>query len=194
METPIKGKDQILMFRLLQDKDKTNATRLALQTSHTVKKSRKNDTTATKDGTIVANGTQETTIDIEAIASDDLTNDILAYAQNRGLELEVWVVDFSKKLPSGKYMSQYGVGYLSDWEVPAEVDDNTTIKTTLTVSGELVKGEATVSELDQITVKNFFRDTVKGAKNVAPLDETPKYDDKTSSDGGTSNDSKTSTK
>lgn len=176
MQTPIKGKDKVLMFRLLKDKDKANATRLALQTTHTIKESRKNDSTATKDGSIVANGALETTIDIEAVGSDDLANSFLHYAAKNGLELEVWEIDFTKKQADGKYLSQYGTGYLSDWETPAAVEDNTTIKTTLTVSGALVAGYATVSQVDELTVQNFFRDTVKGAEAVAPLDESPKYD------------------
>lgn len=176
METPIKGKDKVLMFRLLKDKDKANATRLALQTTHTIKESRKNDTTATKDGTIVANGALETTIDIEAIGSDDLANTFLHYAAKNGLEVEVWEIDFTKKNTDGKYLSQYGTGYLSDWETPAGVEDNTTIKTTLTVSGVLVAGYATVSALDELTVNNFYRDTVKGGEEKKPLDESPKYD------------------
>lgn len=194
METPIKGKDKILMFRLLKDKDKANATRLALQTTHTPKESSKTETTSTKDGAIASAGSLETSIDIEALASDTLSNELLHYAVKNQLEVEVWEIDFTKKVDDTHYVAQYGTGYLSDWETPADVDDNATIKTTLTINGRFVKGNATVSELDAITVRNFFRDTVKGAKEVAPIDEAPKYDDKTSSDGGTSNDSKTSTK
>lgn len=175
MNTPLKGKDKVLMFRLFQDKDKADATRLALQTTHSIKNSRKNDSTSTKDGNIVSVGALETSIDIEAIASDDLTNQVLAYAQKKGLAVEVWEIDFSQAPQNGKYVSQYGVGYLSDWEVPAEVDSNTTIKTTLTVSGELVKGLATVSAIDVATVKNFFRDTIKNPTEVAPIDEAPDY-------------------
>ncbi|MBS9336408.1 phage major tail protein, TP901-1 family [Fructobacillus papyrifericola] len=185
MNTPLKGKDKVLMFRLFQDKDKANATRLALQTTHSIKNSRKNDSTPTKDGNIVSAGTLETTIDIEAIASDDLTNQVLAYAQKKGLEVEVWEIDFSQDPQNGKYVAQYGVGYLSDWEVPAEVDSNTTIKTTLTISGELVKGLATVSAVDVATVKNFFRDTVKNATEVAPIDEAPDYGSSSSSSATT---------
>ncbi|GAO99833.1 phage major tail protein, TP901-1 family [Fructobacillus ficulneus] len=184
MNTPVQGKDKVLMFRLFQDKDKADATRLALQTTHSIKNSRKNDTTATKDGSVVSVGSLETTIDIEAIASDDLTNQVLAYAQKKGLALEAWEIDFSQAPQNGKYVAQYGVGYLSDWETPADVESNTTIKTTLTINGELVKGLATVSAVDVATVKNYYRDTVKGAVEVAPIDETPVY---------TSNSSSTST-
>lgn len=174
METPIKGKDRVLMFRLLQEKDKKNATRLALQTTHTIKESSKAETTATKDGSIASAGALETSIDIEALGSDTLVNDMLHYAVKNQLEIECWEIDFTK--PGKKndtFISQYGSGYLSDWETPAAVDGDATIKTTLTINGKLVKGEATVSKEDQKTVHNFFRDTLAGAPNVDPL---PDYD------------------
>jgi TP901-1 family phage major tail protein len=175
MNTPKKGKDKVLMFRLLKDKDNANASRLALQTTHTIKESHKIDTTQTKDGSLPSVGGLETTIDLEAMASDDLSNEILHYAQKKGLELEVWEIDFSKEPTGNKYPALYGSGYLSDWETPANVDENTTIKTTLTIGGELARGLATVNELDLATVKKFFRDTVKGAKEEEPLDEAPDY-------------------
>ncbi|WP_349535159.1 phage major tail protein, TP901-1 family [Leuconostoc citreum] len=182
METPIKGKDKILMFRLLKDKDHANATRLALQTTHTIKESSKTDTKATKDGTIASAGALETSIEIEALGSDTLTNDLLHYAVKNQLEVEAWEIDFTKKIDATHYASQYGTGFLSEWETPADVEDNATIKTTLTVNGKMVKGNATVSELDALTVHNFFRDTVKGAKEEAPIDESPKYDATTTSE------------
>ena len=175
METPIKGKDRVLMFRLVQDRTKLYATRLALQTTHTIKESSKTDTTATKDGSAASAGELETSIDIEALASDTLTNDMLHYAVKNQLEVEVWEIDFTKPVfgtdgePTGKYASQYGSGYLSDWETPAEVGSNATIKTTLTINGQLVKGNATVSKIDAATVNNFFRDTTPGAEEEAPL-------------------------
>jgi TP901-1 family phage major tail protein len=175
MEKPIKGKDKVLMFRLFKDRAKTNATRLALQTTHTIKESSKTDSTPTKDGSSASSGELETTIDIEALASDTLTNDMLHYAVKNQLELEVWEINFTKPevdeagKETGKYMSQYGTGYLSDWESPADVDGNTTIKTSMTVSGQLVKGQATVSKLDAATVHNFFRDTTPDPEEVDPL-------------------------
>lgn len=66
-------------------------------------------------------------------------------------------------------MAQYGYGYLSDWETPAKVGTDATIKTTLTLNGQLVKGKATVSAQDAATVNNFFRDTVQGSKDTAAI-------------------------
>lgn len=181
MESPLNGSHKILMFRLKGDADKRAAVKLALQTTHTIKESRKVTTTETKDGTIASAGTLTTTIDIEALASDTDVNDMLHYAQKNGLEVEVWEIDFDKPQTgqTGKYLAQYGSGYMSDWETPAKVGDNTTIKTTLTVNGQLVSGYATVNAEDLATVDNFFRDTVKGAQDAQPLAEYNPKDDAT---------------
>ena len=66
-------------------------------------------------------------------------------------------------------MAQYGYGYLSDWETPAKVGTDATIKTTLTINGQLVKGKATVSAQDAATVNNFFRDTIKGSQETQAI-------------------------
>lgn len=169
MEQPIEGIDRVLMFRLLENKDKENASRLALQTTHTVKESAKVATTATKDGTIVAPGTLTTTIEIEALGSDTVVNDMLHYAAKQQKVVEVWEIDFSKPAGENQYMAQYGYGYLSNWETPAKVGTDATIKTTLTINGQLVKGKATVSAQDAATVNNFFRDTIKGSQETQAI-------------------------
>lgn len=169
MEQPIEGIERVLMFRLKENADKENAKRLALQTTHTIKESAKVATTATKDGTIVAPGTLTTTIEIEALGSDTVVNDMLHYAAKQQKVVEAWEIDFSKPAGNNQYMAQYGYGYLSDWETPAKVGTDATIKTTLTLNGQLVKGKATVSAQDAATVNNFFRDTVQGSKDTAAI-------------------------
>lgn len=173
MQTPLNGSDRVLMFRLVEDRNKTNAVKLALQTTHTIKESRKVESAETKDGNAATPGTLTTTIDIEALGSDTDVVSMLHYAQKYGKEVEVWEVNFKKPKTeeTGKYLSQYGSGFLSSWETPAKVGDNVTIKTTLTLNGQLVDGWATVSAEDAATVNNFFRDTVKGAADTAPLTE-----------------------
>ena len=111
MEQPIEGIDRVLMFRLKENADKENAKRLALQTTHTVKESAKVATTATKDGTIVAPGTLTTTIEIEALGSDTVVNDMLHSAAKQQKVVEVWEIDFSKPAGENQYMAQYGYGY-----------------------------------------------------------------------------------
>lgn len=173
MQKALSGTRKVLMFKLAKDRDKQNATRLALETTHTIKEAGKVATTETKDGTVNNPGEITTTIDIEALASDSSTYRLLHYAAKHNELVDCWEINFEKPSPSekGKYLAQYGSGYLSSWETPDKVGDNETIKTTLNVDGKLVSGYATVSDEDVATANNFFRDTTKGAEEVAGLDE-----------------------
>lgn len=170
METPTHGKDKFLMFRLEAEKNSKSGLKLALQTTHTIKEKAKASTTATKDGTIATSGALETEIDFEAIASATELVDMLHFAVKNNLPIDVWEIDVSKpKDSTGKYWSQFGTGFLSDWETPADVEKDTTIKSTVTINGKLVGGYATVPPEQEAVMNIFFRDTVVGAKDEAPV-------------------------
>lgn len=173
MEEATKGIDRFLMFRLFEEKTEKNATKLALQTTHTIKEEAKADSEATKDGSIATQGALETTVEFEAIATDTDLNAMLHYAVKNQKKVEVWEIDMSKPPKDGKYYSQYGVGYLSSWETPADAENNTTIKTTLTVENKLVVGYATLTSEQEATAKAFFRDTVEAPKDEEPVQEYP---------------------
>ena len=82
------GKNKILMFRKLGDK--TSAAKLALQTEHKWKYERKNDSTATKDGSVISDKGLEVTLSIEAVATRDALNLMLKDSVVSGYKLEVW--------------------------------------------------------------------------------------------------------
>lgn len=177
MRDSLKGIDKVLMFRVFNKRKEQKATVLALQTVHTIKEASKVTTKETKDGTLVSGGTLTTTIDIEAIASDDIVNKMLRWVNKERLELEIWEVDFSKPMnpdssDNTKFLSQYGTGYLTGWDAPANVSDDVTIKTTASIKGKLVSGYATVDH-DQLAEYNKFRDTVADPKEEEPLNEDP---------------------
>lgn len=173
MQKALSGTRKVLMFKLAKDRDKKNATRLALETTHTIKEAGKVATTETKDGTVNNPGEITTTIDIEALASDSPIYRLLHYAAKHSELVDCWEINFDKPSPDskGKYLAQYGSGYLSSWETPDKVGDNETIKTTLNVDGKLVSGYATVSDEDVATANNFFRDTTASATEEKGLDE-----------------------
>ncbi len=176
MTQAIKGKDKALMFRLLAERDTKQAQRLALQINHTIKKESKSETVMTKDGPVVTTGGTENSIELEALASDTDTNAYLEHSVDEGLTLEVWEIDFSKpktdsdgKVIPNKYWAKYGTGALTGWESPAEVESNTTIKSTMLINDKLVGGWATVTEEDELAAKTFFYDTVAAAEQVDPI-------------------------
>lgn len=83
MQKALSGTRKVLMFKLAKDRDKKNATRLALETTHTIKEAGKVATTETKDGTVNNPGEITTTIDIEALASDSPTYRLLELLRNQ---------------------------------------------------------------------------------------------------------------
>lgn len=90
MQKALSGTRKVLMFKLAKDRDKKNATRLALETTHTIKEAGKVATTETKDGTVNNPGEITTTIDIEALASDSPTYRLLHYATKHSELVDCW--------------------------------------------------------------------------------------------------------
>lgn len=174
-EIVVKGAKKVLMFRLASERATKDASKLALQVSHTIKYESKSESVMTKDGAVNSSGESTVSIEMEALQSDTETNDLLAYAAKKGLTIEVWEIDFTKPVSGSgetkKYEAQYGTGNLSGWETPAEAEGNASIKTTMNINGALVKGHATVTEQQELEAKLFFYDTVKNSQAVEPLPE-----------------------
>lgn len=152
------GKDRILMFRKLGDKNA--AAKLALQTEHSWNYERSNEATKTKDGAVVSDGGLEVTLQIEAVASRDGLNKMLLDSVLNGDKLEVWDIDLAGvKDKSGKYPAKYAQGSLSNWEVPANVEELATISTEMAIDGKPVDGYATLTAEQQEAIRYAFQDT-----------------------------------
>ncbi|CDG57966.1 phage major tail protein, TP901-1 family [Streptococcus thermophilus] len=151
------GKEKILMFRKFGDK--TAAAKLALQTEHEWEYSRDADTTKTKDGAVVADGGLETTLSINAIGTKDDLNEMLKKSVIDGYKVEVWEIDLADKKSNGKYGSLYAIGRLSNWKVPANVEELVEIESEMSIEGKPQPGEATLTP-DQIKeIQYTFQDT-----------------------------------
>lgn len=155
----IEGKKRVLFFRLLRDAETKKAAKLALQTSHEWEKSRDNDSTATKDGSKSRSGALETTLSIDALATNDEVNAMLEKSVNDGEVVEVWDVDLSEPTTENKYKAKYAQGLLNSWSTPSDVEDFVTFSTEMTIDGLPQDGEATVTEADQKSIQYAFRDT-----------------------------------
>lgn len=151
------GKNKILMFRKLGDK--TAAAKLALQTEHKWKYERKNDSTATKDGSVVSDKGLEVTLSIEAVTSRDDVNKMLKNSVVNGEKLEVWEIDLAGEKQGEKYPALYAQGALSSWEVPDNVEDLETVSTEMTIEGKPVEGYATLTASQVEEIKYAFKDT-----------------------------------
>src|SRR5699024_11861544 len=77
MQQAIMGKEKILMFRRLADTKIKNASKLALQVTHTLKYEREQDIQQTKDGGIVIGGGLECELELEAVSTRDELNEML---------------------------------------------------------------------------------------------------------------------
>lgn len=151
------GKNKILMFRKLGDK--TAAAKLALQTEHKWKYERKNDSTATKDGSVVSDKGLEVTLSIEAVTSRDDVNKMLKNSVVNGEKLEVWEIDLAGEKQGEKYPALYAQGALSSWEVPDNVEDLETLSTEMTIEGKPVEGYATLTTSQVEEINYAFKDT-----------------------------------
>ena len=153
------GKNKILMFRKLGDK--TAAAKLALQTEHKWKYERKNDSKATKDGSVVSDKGLEVTLSIEAVTSRDDVNKMLKNSVVNGEKLEVWEIDLAGEKQGEKYPALYAQGALSSWEVPDNVEDLETLSTEMTIEGKPVEGYATLTNSQIAEINYAFADTTK---------------------------------
>lgn len=151
------GKNKILMFRKLGDT--TAAAKLALQTEHKWKYERKNDSTATKDGSVVSDKGLEVTLSIEAVTSRDDVNKMLKKSVVDGEKLEVWEIDLAGEKQGKKYPALYAQGALSSWEVPDNVEDLETLSTEMTIEGKPVEGYATLTASQVEEINYAFKDT-----------------------------------
>lgn len=167
MEKAIAGKDKVLVFRLEKERPYKKAGLLALQVSHTYKSEGKTESTQTKDGAVVGGGGNEASIDLEALLSDTEVCKLLEYAQATSSTVEVWEINVSKPMSAkDKFEARYATGLIESWEIPAEVDSNTSIKTTMKLNGSLdfMKSGATLEREEQEIVKLMGYDTIKDAK------------------------------
>lgn len=151
------GKNKILMFRKLGDK--TAAAKLALQTEHKWKYERKNDSTATKDGSVISDKGLEVTLSIEAVATRDALNLMLKDSVVSGYKLEVWEIDLAGEKQENKFPALYAQGSLNSWEVPENVEDLETVSTEMAIEGKPVAGFATLSDSQIAEINYAFKDT-----------------------------------
>ncbi|WP_313428036.1 phage major tail protein, TP901-1 family [Siminovitchia terrae] len=155
------GKNKILLFRKLEDQNK-EAAKLAFQTEHTFTYSRELEALVTKDGRVIQVGGLEAEVEVNAIqAKDDPLGKMLQEAVIKGEKLELWevTVDEDLKDSEGKYPAVYAQGYLSEWEDPANAEENVTISSTFTVELEPQFGRATLTAEQEQAVQYAFKDT-----------------------------------
>lgn len=160
-----KGKNLVLLWRLLED-EKTNAgTLMMFQTEHSVDKSSDSDSTVTKTGTIQSTSVMEEEVPFSSlVANDDPVVDWLHEAIDDGKLLEQWEIDITKDAAAGKYPATYRQGYLTELSTKANAEDDVEIEGTFKTNMKAQKGEATFTMEQLEAVQYQFRDTVRVAE------------------------------
>ena len=157
-----RGKDKILMFRLLSEAEEKGAAKLALQTSHEWEYARETEGTATKDGTVQSSGALEVKLSIEAISTADEVNKMLLNSVIKDEALEVWEIDYAHKVEggenAGKYPAKYAQGKLNKWTVPDDVEDNETLSTEMAINFAPKDGFVTLTASQEKEIDYAFRD------------------------------------
>ncbi|MGP6387782.1 phage major tail protein, TP901-1 family [Streptococcus dysgalactiae] len=158
------GIHSILLFRLLEEASKKEATKLAFQTEHEVGKSRDIDGKKTKDGVIQSLGALEYDFKATSIlAKGDELAGKLEKAMEEGKIIEIWDIDSEKAGLEGKYPSTYYRGYISSFNAKKNAEENIEIEMEFAINGVGKRGDATLTEAQKLTVQYKFADTIAGS-------------------------------
>lgn len=157
-----KGKNLVLLWRLLENETTDAGTLMMFQTEHSVEKSSGSDSTVTKTGTIPSVMEEEIPF-TSLVADDDPVIEWLHEAIDEGKLLEQWEIDISKEAVDGKYPAKYRQGYLTDLSTTANAEDDVEVEGTFKTSMKAQKGEATFTMEQLDAVQYQFKDTLVAA-------------------------------
>ena len=159
-----KGKNLVLLWRLLDDEKANAGTLMMFQTEHSVEKSSDSDSTVTKTGTIQSTSVMEEEVPFTSlVAVDDPVIEWLNEAIDEGKLLEQWEIDITKEGASGKYPAKYRQGYLTELSTKANAEDDVEVEGTFKTNMKAQKGEATFTMEQLEAVQYQFKDTLKVA-------------------------------
>ncbi|HEP2598561.1 TPA: phage major tail protein, TP901-1 family [Streptococcus pyogenes] len=178
------GIHSILLFRLLKEAEKQEATKLAFQTEHEVGKSRDVDGQKTKDGIIQSMGALEYDFKATSIlAKGDVLAAKLEKAMEDGDLVEIWDIDSEEAIKNGssklasvwginngtngennKYLATYYQGYISSFSAKKNAEENIVIEMEFAINGVGKKGLATLTNDQKKAVQYAFKDTTSETK------------------------------
>ncbi|SQG96874.1 phage major tail protein, TP901-1 family [Streptococcus pyogenes] len=183
------GIHSILLFRLLKEAEKQEATKLAFQTEHEVGKSRDVDGQKTKDGIIQSVGALEYDFKATSIlAKGDVLAAKLEKAMEDGDLVEIWDIDSEEAIKNGssklasvwginngtngennKYLATYYQGYISSFSAKKNAEENIVIEMEFAINGVGKKGLATLTNDQKKAVQYAFKDTTSETKKKTAL-------------------------
>lgn len=162
MPKAIQGADLLLFFRKLKDAATESGAKLAFQTEHSLDKSKDNESTSTKDGTVNTPGSDENTVSISSLA---YVNDDNVQAMWEDLEewydageiVEVWEANRNRKVGE-LYKARYFQGTITSFSLSAPSDGVVELEMEYAVNGSGTKGEMALSDAQQEVAQYAFTD------------------------------------
>lgn len=167
---PIQGKDKILFFRLLKDATEKKASKILYQVEHTISYSNETEEKQTKDGSLQQSGGLSTTINLNAVVTNDETNRAMRDAVKSGDVIELWEVDLQSMSGDGECDALYMRGKLNSWEDPANVTDYAEFSTTVAVIGEPKEGKVQLTKEQHDAIQYTFRNLEEVSESEASAD------------------------
>lgn len=138
------GGKVIIASRPLAKQGTDAGLKFAFETTHNYKKSRDSKATATKSGTVNAQGTLETTLKVEMVANDGDVIKMQEAAMNSGEKMEYWrIFTGVQGSAQGTVKATYMQGTVTSFEEDADADAFSTASVEVAVDGIPVDGEVT---------------------------------------------------
>ena len=145
----LSGKDVILFFRKRADHATEDGAKLKFQSEHSVSKSKNNEATVTKDGTVNSISDGENTLDLTSFAYTEDTatvpmwKELEAWYDDNELT-EIWEVNIAS-LKTERYDVTYYQGYFTSFEMSYPGEGNVELSMSYAINGKGVKGTDTLT-------------------------------------------------
>lgn len=134
----------IIASRKLSAHGTTSGLKFAFETTHDYSKSRDNNSTSTKSGTLNAPGSLETTLSIDMVSNDSATLKMQQDAIDSGEVMEYWrIFTGIQGSTPGNVKATYMQGTVTSYEESADADDFATATIEVAVNGKPIDGEVT---------------------------------------------------
>lgn len=162
---PLKGIDNILLYRLLSKAAQEPAWKMAFQTEHENSITRDSDAVVTKDGTVQS--LKPVAYDFTAtslVGKGDTHVHEMRKAMLDGELIEIWEINRVEKGTgenADKYRATYYQAYIGEYTPTSNAEDNVELSMSFAVNGTGQDGYATLTEEQEEVVQYTFKDTVK---------------------------------
>lgn len=133
----------IIASRKLSAQGTDEGIKFSYETKHDYQKSRDNNSTATKSGTLNAPGTLKTTLKVDMVANNSATLKVQQDAMDSGEVMEYWRIFTGITTTTGKVKATYMQGTVTSYEENADADNFATASIEVAVNGKPVDGEVT---------------------------------------------------